>query len=216
MNELNISAEEHDRALHKRGITRGLWSERPSGKLITELKVNDRILVPRPKALGGQPQKGTVTSEPHRGSAPGMWGIDVTYDGPIGLDATLWREEDARFELDAPAKPDPKDERMPYPFLPELPGLTAVGEIDFFDGPAEADVTGVWRDDATGQLYYADDWVGSWPAPHADVTREDLTEITADELQVYLNKRLDDAEWMNGREPYVAEIAELMDRVRKP
>ncbi|MBF8186342.1 hypothetical protein ITP53_11390 [Nonomuraea sp. K274] len=102
----------------------------------------------------------------------------------------------------------------PNVVLPELSGLTLVGQIDFYDGPTEADVTGVWRDDAIGQLYFADDCDFEGILAHDAVTREDLFPCTADVLEAYLNERLDGAEWMNAREPYVAEIAELMGRAR--
>ncbi len=98
--------------------------------------------------------------------------------------------------------------------LTTFPGLTVVGEFDFYDGPAESDVTGVWRDDATGQLYYCDDWTDELDIPHDETTREDLVPCTLDELEAYLTRRLKRAEWMNDHEPYRAEIAQLMEHLR--
>lgn len=99
------------------------------------------------------------------------------------------------------------------PYLTELPGLVALDEIDFHCGPAEYDVTAMWRDDATGQLYYADD--AGYDAPFDDGAPE-LIACTADELRAHLGKRL--AKDFDGSASAAAEcaqeIAELMTRVR--
>lgn len=100
--------------------------------------------------------------------------------------------------------------------LPEFPGLTLVGQIDFCCRPDEIDATAVWRD-STGKLYTADDGDAEWmPAIRVDLTRDELVECAADVLETHLNNRLNEAEWMDDRAPYVAAIAKLMDAVRNP
>lgn len=99
--------------------------------------------------------------------------------------------------------------------VPDFPGMTTIGQVSFSCRTDEADVTGVWRD-ATG-LYYADDYDAEWlPVANDDLTVDDLIECTDDELETHLNKRLNDAEWIDDRAPYAAAIANLMDVVRNP
>lgn len=104
---------------------------------------------------------------------------------------------------------------MTNPYLPKLPGLTAVDEIQFSLDTHEDDATAVWRDDTTGQLYYADD-ACCCRATFDDFIRGDLAACTADELQAHLDKRLandfvgDD----KTRAETAAEVAALMARIR--
>ncbi|MFF0770953.1 hypothetical protein ACFYUK_18860 [Nonomuraea wenchangensis] len=175
-------------------------------RAINALTVSDGVIVRR-SATTGIPERATVTTEPRESAtALGVWEVGIRRDGD-DHDTELWRTEESHVELD-------NDLPVAWTDLPTFPGLTVVGEFDFYDGPAEADITGVWRDDTTGQLYRADDWVGDSDVPHEETTREDLVPCTADELEAYLTKRLERAEWMNDRAPYRAEIAQLMARIR--
>ncbi|MDP9843288.1 hypothetical protein [Streptosporangium lutulentum] len=100
--------------------------------------------------------------------------------------------------------------------VPTFPGLTLLGQASFSCRTDEADVTGVWRNDNTGKLYYADDCDAEWmPVPNDDLTREDLIPCTVDELQAHLDKRLNSAEWIDDRATFADAISALMDTVRK-
>lgn len=62
----------------------------------------------------------------------------------------------------------------PY-YDPQMYGLELVGTVDWTDEPYEFDMTAVWRDPQTGDLFYADDSGCSCPIPFEDVTRETMT-----------------------------------------
>lgn len=90
---------------------------------------------------------------------------------------------------------------------PEAYGLEIIGSIEWDDEPYEFDMTVVWRDKETGILYYANDSGCSCPSPFEDFSSKDeLTETTPQELQLYLHKRNTD-----GKQDM--DIANLMGRI---
>lgn len=90
---------------------------------------------------------------------------------------------------------------------PENYGLEIVGSIDWLMEAYGFDMTVVWRDKETQQLYYLDDSGCSCPSPYEDVdSKEMLTEVTKEELQKYLVSKDPD---MNRR----LDIANLMGRI---
>jgi hypothetical protein len=90
---------------------------------------------------------------------------------------------------------------------PEAYGLTFLGEIEWSDGDDGFDLTGVWID-ASGQLYYADDFGCSCPAPFENRTLlEDLSRCTLLELQGHLSSRSQHSTVPVGRKvPAVLEL----------
>lgn len=90
---------------------------------------------------------------------------------------------------------------------PENFGLEVIGEIDWFQDSYGFDLTTIWRDKETGVLYYADDSGCSCPSPYEDFrSKDELTETTPQELQLYLHGRNIDGEWD-------MDIANLMGRI---
>src|SRR5690348_17619225 len=74
---------------------------------------------------------------------------------------------------------------------PENYELSTVGEVEFSSGCYEFDLTVVWRD-ASGQLYYADDFGCSCPVPFEGMAGlDDLTKASPAEIQAHLEKRAD-------------------------
>jgi hypothetical protein len=71
-----------------------------------------------------------------------------------------------------------------------LPGLEWVGEISWSDESYSFDLTGVWKDAATGRLYWVDDSGCSCPSPYETVSsRHDLIDGTKTELARHLRER---------------------------
>lgn len=92
-------------------------------------------------------------------------------------------------------------------------GLKLIGEIEWGDGCYSFDLTVVWRRDFDGKLVYAEDSGCSCPSPFEDQGIPDLTLCTADQLQVQLNKRADDAGSLYGHgisDEHRMAIANLM------
>jgi hypothetical protein len=83
--------------------------------------------------------------------------------------------------------------------------LATVGEIEWGDGWYSFNLTAVWRRQ-DGQLVMADDAGCSCPSPFEDIKAEDLTPVTAAELQAHLEARNKDG----CSEDRSAQIVELM------
>jgi len=72
-------------------------------------------------------------------------------------------------------------------YSPEEFGLQMVGEVDFSDQYYVFSIIAVFRDPATGQLYYGEDSGCSCPSPFEDFRdREDLTATTPHEIAAIL------------------------------
>lgn len=90
---------------------------------------------------------------------------------------------------------------------PEDHGLEVIGAVDWDQDSYGFDFTVIWRDKETGVLYYADDSGCSCPSPFEDFnSKDELTETTPQELQLYLHKRNTD-----GKQDM--DIANLMGRI---
>lgn len=90
-------------------------------------------------------------------------------------------------------------------------GLDSVGCVEWHDEPYSFNLTGTWRDPATGVLYWADDSGCSCPSPFEDYTdRESLTTGTPDELGAHLAGRLEGATSGSA----AGAVADLMLRVK--
>lgn len=97
-------------------------------------------------------------------------------------------------------------------------GLEMVGEVEWDDEAYSFNLTAVWRDPQTGQLYWADDAGCSCPSPFEDASgRESLTAGTSDELGAHLAaqlKNISESEWRASEAPRAGgEVADLMLRV---
>jgi hypothetical protein len=93
---------------------------------------------------------------------------------------------------------------------PEKYGLEIIGSIDWDMTSYSFDMTVVWRDSETQQLFYADDSGCSCPSPFEDFSsKEQLTEVSKAELHEHLLKREEAASW-NG---CAFDIANLMGRL---
>jgi hypothetical protein len=94
---------------------------------------------------------------------------------------------------------------------PQKHGLEAIGDIEWDDEAYSFNMTAVWRDPQTGQLYWADDSGCSCPSPFEDSrSRDDLTTGTADELDAHLKGQL---ELAADREA-AGQVADLLLRIR--
>ena len=95
---------------------------------------------------------------------------------------------------------------------PAKHGLEYVGDIEWDDEAYSFNMTGVWRDPASGQLYWADDSGCSCPSPFEDINgREGLTAGTADELDAHLKEQLEHAQ---ARDDASGAVADLMLRIK--
>lgn len=91
-------------------------------------------------------------------------------------------------------------------------GLEIVGDIEWDDEAYSFNMTAVWRDPQTGQLYWADDSGCSCPSPFEDVrSRADLTAGTTDELDAHLKGQLEHA---RARDDASGAVADLMLRLK--
>lgn len=100
---------------------------------------------------------------------------------------------------------------------PAMHGLETVGDCDFSSGEYEFNMTAVWRNPATGQLYYADDAGCSCPSPFENITRIDqLTPATRHEILAHLSKRADASytRSLNAAMPLIQRIAYLPTQKR--
>lgn len=93
-------------------------------------------------------------------------------------------------------------------YRPEEHGLELVGEVQWGEACYDFDLTAVWRDPLSGQLYYADDSGCSCPAPFEDfLTRESLTAASRQDVLAHLTARAAiDAD-------YIRDAASLIERV---
>jgi len=186
-------------------MTDTLATERP-WKTIDELAIGDRIVVRR-NSTTNLPQRATVATTPREVGDTGDWAWQVRYDGQ-DTTTIIERCETALVELD-------NDIPGAWIDLPAFPGLTVVGQFDVHDGPDESNVLGIWRDDATGQLYCTYASTGDAEVFSDDeISAQDLYRCTADELEMLLHRHLEQSEWMNDPAPYRAEIAQLVARIR--
>jgi hypothetical protein len=95
---------------------------------------------------------------------------------------------------------------------PQKHGLETIGDIEWDDESYQFNMTAVWRDPATGRLYWADDSGCSCPSPFEDVrTRDDLTAGTADELDAHLKAQLEHAQ---ARDEASGAVADLMLKIK--
>jgi hypothetical protein len=93
---------------------------------------------------------------------------------------------------------------------PEKYGLEIVGSVEWEDEPYQFNMTAVWRDRETGQLYWADDSGCSCPSPFEEFTsRDSLTAGTAAELDARLSAAL-----AGTASRSAAEVADLMLKVK--
>ena len=83
---------------------------------------------------------------------------------------------------------------------------TYLGEIEWSYQSWEFDITGVFRKDSTGELFYATDSGCSCPSPWDRTTEDDLTLITRPQ---------DFIEHTNGQLGYSSNEAATVDDVRK-
>ena len=106
----------------------------------------------------------------------------------------------------------------PY-YSPEKSGLEIIGEVDFSDGSYQFNYLVVWKDLATGKLYYAEDSGCSCPSPFEDYrypgsnSSEQLTPATAHEITAQIGQRLADrSKWHadNGTQEAADLIAKVM------
>jgi hypothetical protein len=73
---------------------------------------------------------------------------------------------------------------------PEIFGLVTVGSAQWGEADWNFNLTAVWRDPNTGQLYWADDSGCSCPSPFEDITdRDGLTAATKHEVLAHLAAR---------------------------
>ena len=94
---------------------------------------------------------------------------------------------------------------------PQKLGLDYIGDVEWDDEPYQFNMTAVWRDPQTGQIYWADDSGCSCPSPFEDVkSRDDLTAGTADELDAYLKWQLEHARYSEA----AGRVADLMLRTK--
>ena len=85
----------------------------------------------------------------------------------------------------------------PYSY-PEKHGLQTVGEVEWSDGGYQFDLTVVWRNPETGQLYIAEDSGCSCPSPFENFDGvEDLDAVTPHEAIQRLQKRMNTTDGMN-------------------
>ncbi|MEV4749040.1 hypothetical protein AB0K21_21900 [Streptosporangium sp. NPDC049248] len=178
-------------------------------KAITELHPGSKLYIPY--LLERDVYATATVIEPAiPGSDTDTWGVLVTYDyKPTGQPTMLWLDNN----VPVPASNDVPAQVCTL-MLPTFPGLTLLGQIDFYDGPESCDITGVWRNDTTGRLYHGDEWAGL-SLTVDPLTSEDLIPCTPNELEAHLNMRLNAAEWMNDRAPFAQAVTTLMDTVRK-
>jgi hypothetical protein len=95
---------------------------------------------------------------------------------------------------------------------PEKHGLETLGDVEWDDEDYQFNITAVWRDKETGQIYWADDSGCSCPSPFEDYRdRDQLTAGSADELDAHLKGNLEGA--LNGAA--AGQVADLMLRVKR-
>jgi hypothetical protein len=85
---------------------------------------------------------------------------------------------------------------------PEKWGLEIVGSVQWGEPNYSFDLTVVWRNEGTGQLYYADDSGCSCPSPFDGMDIHDLTPASEHEVLAHLAGRGDHD-----------EAADLMERL---
>ncbi|MGW1739985.1 DUF7574 domain-containing protein [Nocardia sp. NPDC001965] len=101
----------------------------------------------------------------------------------------------------------------PY-YTPEKYGLRIVGDVDFSSGCYEFDLTVVWQDVATGDLYYADDAGCSCPSPFEAHGRDDLTLVKhPKELLDHLTERTNEV-GSYGNDNAADDVAALLSKVQ--
>lgn len=102
---------------------------------------------------------------------------------------------------------------------PEKFGLATVGEVEWSDGCYQFDLTVVWRDVATGALFFADDSGCSCPSPYQDTGRDDLKPITRTQVLIdHLAARAKDREFYESDESMQrisGDIGALVVKVRE-
>jgi hypothetical protein len=97
-------------------------------------------------------------------------------------------------------------------YNPENFGLETIGEVDWDDESYSFNMTAVWCDKETGQLYWADDSGCSCPSPFEDYNdRDKLTAGTAGELDAHLKGNLESAASGDA----AGQVADLMLRIKR-
>jgi hypothetical protein len=94
-------------------------------------------------------------------------------------------------------------------YSPEDHGLETIGEAQWGEACYDFDLTVVWRNKATGQLYYADDSGCSCPSPFEDHrVVDDLTAATLAEVLTHLKARAEETYGAS-----LSDAADLIERV---
>lgn len=186
-----------------------------TGKRITAFTPGDELYIPHLLERGVK-QIATVINEAIPGGDAGTWGLLVTYAGNANL--MVWHNDDEEIEMPAPAGGAASPTLMGQAYkqcITAIPGLATLGGIDFSNDPHDYYMTGVWRDDTTGQLYYGDE-CGCCSDPFYGFARADLTACTTLELITHLTQRLgrsdikqDSAAWVDTAKE-VADLAGLI------
>lgn len=101
-------------------------------------------------------------------------------------------------------------------YSPEQFNLRTIGEVEFSSGSYEFDLTVIWQDVTTGELYYFDDSGCSCPSPFGSTSLSDLHHIQRLQVLIdHLESRVKEVYDHEDRQRLSGECGQLVQTVRE-